>query len=154
LRLDRTWIEQHIPHSGRMCLLDEVQAWGEKWVRCRTATHRSLDNPLRAYGRLGAVCAIEYAAQAMAIHGALAASAAGIAARRGLLASVRDVQLHVDRLDEIAGDLVARAEQIAGDSGTALYEFSVSGGDRVLVSGRVAIAFNVSMGATASEQVT
>ena len=25
--LDRQWIEQHIPHKGRMCLLDEVLAW-------------------------------------------------------------------------------------------------------------------------------
>ena len=27
MRLNRAWIEAHIPHSGRMCLLDEVISW-------------------------------------------------------------------------------------------------------------------------------
>ena len=27
MRLNRGWIEAHIPHSGRMCLLDEVLEW-------------------------------------------------------------------------------------------------------------------------------
>ena len=70
--LDHAWIEQHIPHKGRMCLLDEVLSWDATPhplpQRQRTARR---DNPLRAHGRLGAACGIEYAAQAMAVHGAL-----------------------------------------------------------------------------------
>ena len=27
--LDREWIESHIPHGGRMCLLEEVSSWDE-----------------------------------------------------------------------------------------------------------------------------
>src|SRR2546430_15076222 len=77
--LDRQWIEQHIPHKGRMCLLDEVLSWDAARIRCRSATHRSPDNPLRLHGRLGAACGIEYAAQAMAVHGALVAARAPLA---------------------------------------------------------------------------
>ena len=79
MALDRSWIEQHIPHKGRMCLLDEVLNWDATQIRCRSATHRTTDNPLRAHGRLGAVCGIEYAAQAMAVHGALVGASAPLA---------------------------------------------------------------------------
>jgi predicted hotdog family 3-hydroxylacyl-ACP dehydratase len=126
-----------------MCLLDEVLDWDRTHIRCRSSTHRSVDNPLRANGRLGATCGIEYAAQTMAIHGALIASAAGSIARAGFLASVRGVELHAERLDEIDGDLLASVTRIAGDDATALYEFCVSALDRVLLNGRAAIAFNI-----------
>jgi predicted hotdog family 3-hydroxylacyl-ACP dehydratase len=129
-----------------MCLLDEVLSWDQTQTRCRTATHRSLDNPLRADGRLGAACGIEYAAQTMAVHGALIASAAGAVSPSGFLASVRGVRLNVDRLDVFEGDLVTSVERVAGDESTALYEFSVSADDVVLLSGRAAIAFNVFAG--------
>jgi predicted hotdog family 3-hydroxylacyl-ACP dehydratase len=141
LRLDRRWIQDHIPHQNGMCLLDEVLSWDVTQARCRSSTHRSPENPLRAYGRLGAACGIEYAAQTMAVHGALVAAAAGAAAPRGLLASARGVQLHCDRLDDIESDLVTAVERLAGDESTALYEFSVSADDVVLLRGRAAIAF-------------
>jgi predicted hotdog family 3-hydroxylacyl-ACP dehydratase len=126
-----------------MCLLDEVLAWDTTQARCRSSTHRSIDNPLRAYGRLGAACGIEYAAQTMAVHGALMASAAGSVAAPGFLASVRAVQLRVDRLDDVEQDLVTLVERIAGDNSTALYQFAVSADAKLLLSGRAAIAFNV-----------
>jgi predicted hotdog family 3-hydroxylacyl-ACP dehydratase len=124
-----------------MCLLDEVLEWDGQRARCRSLTHTSALNPLRARGRLGAACGIEYAAQAMAVHGALVASELGTVARPGFLASVRGVQLNVDRLDDIAGDLVASVEQLAGDDSTVLYAFTVSAGTQVLLTGRAAIAF-------------
>ena len=43
--LDRQWIEQHIPHKGRMCLLDEVLSWDATRIRCRSATHRERRQP-------------------------------------------------------------------------------------------------------------
>ena len=143
MRLDRRWIQDHIPHQNGMCLLDEVLSWDATHARCRSSTHRSAENPLRAHGRLGAACGIEYAAQTMAVHGALVASAAGVAAPPGFLASARAVQLHCDRLDDLDDDLVTAVERIAGDTSTALYDFSVSAGEVVLLRGRVAIAFDV-----------
>jgi predicted hotdog family 3-hydroxylacyl-ACP dehydratase len=146
VHLNRQWIQGHIPHQDEMCLLDEVLSWDTTRTQCRTSTHRSPHNPLRANGRLGAACGIEYAAQTMAVHGALVSSAAGLTAPQGFLASVRGVQLHVDRLDTVEGDLVTSVERVAGDASTALYEFSVSANHVVLVSGRAAIAFNVLAG--------
>lgn len=143
MHLDRRWIQDHIPHQDGMCLLDEVLSWDATQARCRSSTHRSPQNPLRAYGRLGAACGVEYAAQTMAVHGALVASAAGAAALPGFLASVRGVQLYFDRLDDVAGDLVTTVKRLAGNESTALYEFSVSADEVVLLSGRAAIAFDI-----------
>ena len=151
MSLDHGWIEQHIPHKGSMCLLDEVLSWDAARIRCRSSSHRAADNPLRAHGRLGAACGIEYAAQAMAVHGALIAASAPLAStltqsvRRsirpalGYLASVRNVVLHVARLDDIEAELIATAQRITGDARTVLYEFSVSGAGRPLLSGRAGI---------------
>src|ERR1700736_328605 len=133
MRLDRTWIERNIPHHGRMCLLEEVIEWDARHIRCRSSTHRLPNHPLRSHGRLGIACAIEYAAQAMAVHGALAGGAlahgpsGGVARSEvGFLASLREVQLHVLRLDDIETDLISDAELVAGDRGSALYEFAVT----------------------------
>ena len=149
MALDRSWIERHIPHQGDMCLLDEVLTWNPVRVQCRTTTHRDATNPLRAHNRLAAVCGIEYAAQAMAVHGALIASritsptqSAKVA---GYLASVRNVNLYADRLDDVESDLVATAELVTGDEHTVLYDFTVSGGERVLLAGRATIVFNAAL---------
>ena len=78
MQLNRAWIEAHIPHQGRMCLLDEVLRWGPDRISCLSCGHRAADHPLRAHDRLGAACGIELAAQAMAVHGALSAAALGL----------------------------------------------------------------------------
>jgi predicted hotdog family 3-hydroxylacyl-ACP dehydratase len=159
--LDHQWIEQHIPHKGRMCLLDEVLSWDAARIRCRSATHRAADNPLRAYGRLGAACGIEYAAQARAVQGALVAASAPLASRLsatalsnigaaiGYIASVRNVTLYVARLDDLETDLIAAAERITGDGRTVLYQFSVWGAVQPLLRGRASIVFDASFGAPA-----
>ena len=69
--LNRNWISQRIPHQGTMCLLDRVVDWSDSRIACAATSHAAPANPLRADGRLGAANGIEYAAQAMAIHGAL-----------------------------------------------------------------------------------
>jgi len=152
--LDRKWIEQHILHKGRMCLLDEVLSWDATRICCRSTSHRAADNPLRAHGRLGAACGIEYAAQAMAVHGALIAASAPLASTMstnvrgsignavGYLASVRNVALFVERLDDLEPDLIATAERITGDGRTVLYEFLVSCAERPLLRGRASIVFD------------
>jgi predicted hotdog family 3-hydroxylacyl-ACP dehydratase len=142
---DHAWIAAHIPHQGSMCLIDSVLAHDAQQVRCLAHSHRSLDNPLRAHGRLAAACGIEYAAQAMAVHGALLAAGQESGPRPGFLASVRSTVLHVGRLDDIAQDLTVDAVRVTGDSGTVLYDFAVSAGDRLLLEGRAAIVLDVAM---------
>ncbi len=124
-----------------MCLLDEVLSWDEVRIKCRATSHRLTDNPLRAHGRLGAACGVEYAAQAMAVHGAIISRLAGQQPRAGVLTSARNLVLRVTRLDDIDTDLIASAERLAGDSGSTLYEFTVSGGGQELLSGRISIVF-------------
>jgi predicted hotdog family 3-hydroxylacyl-ACP dehydratase len=144
--MNRAWIEARIPHQGRMCLLDEVIAWDAHHIRCRTGTHRALDNPLRAHDRLGIASGIEYAAQTMALHGALASAALGAntaaPSRVGLLASVRDVRLHALRLDDIEADLLCEVTHLAGDHFTALYEFSLRDKDKSLLAGRATVVLD------------
>ena len=140
-RLDRGWIESHIPHQGRMCLLDEVLSWDTARITCRASSHRLADNPLRAHDRLGAACGVEYAAQAMAVHGAIMAATGATAARAGLLTSVRNLVLLVNRLDDLETDLIASAERLAGDADSTLYEFTVTSAGRELLSGRAGIVF-------------
>jgi predicted hotdog family 3-hydroxylacyl-ACP dehydratase len=138
--LDRSWIELNIPHHGRMCLLDEVVEWNSERIRCRAGSHRLPDNPLRSNGRLGAAGGIEYAAQAMAAHGALIGGTGRPEA--GFLAGVRDVRLYVLRLDDIEGDLICDAALVAGDRGTALYEFVLWTEAKRLLSGRATVVFD------------
>jgi predicted hotdog family 3-hydroxylacyl-ACP dehydratase len=140
--LNRDWIAAHIPHRGSMCLLDAVVDWSPERIHCTSASHRRSDNPLRADDRLGAACGIEYAAQAMAVHGALIAGD-GAKPRQGFLASVRGVELNVGRLDDVAGDLDVEAERLSGDNNNILYRFEVRGGGRVLLAGRAAVILNV-----------
>jgi predicted hotdog family 3-hydroxylacyl-ACP dehydratase len=139
--LSRAWIAARIPHQGQMCLLERVETWDAQRVRCIALSHRAAHNPLRSHGRLAAACGIEYAAQAMAVHGALLASDQA-RPRMGFLASVRGAKLHVGRLDDIADDLVVEAIRFSGDGNNVLYDFVVSAGSRSLLEGRAAVVMN------------
>jgi len=126
-----------IPHSGSMCLLDRIVAHSEHDIECTTRSHTSPDHPLRRDGQLSALHLAEYAAQAMAAHGALRAG--GI--QRGMLAALREIRLHIDRIDDIDADLTIHATRRLAQSTGSLYEFRVHAGDRLLCEGRIAIAF-------------
>lgn len=140
--LDHAGIAQRIPHHGRMCLLDRMQSWSGTHVHCTAVSHRHPDNPLRSAHGLLAPCAIEYAAQAMALHGALMAPAAS-EPQPGHLASVRGVRLAVLRLDDKPGALQVHVDRLAGDGHGVSYQFSVADADGVLlVDGRATVVLN------------
>lgn len=136
--LDRAWIAARIPHQGGMCLLERVTSWDADRIRCTATSHRAADNPLRSGGRLGALAGIEYAAQAMAVHGALLAAADAPPAP-GFLGSARGVDCRVSRLDDIDDDLVIEAERLSADDRTLLYAFTLSAAGRCLLSGRASV---------------
>ncbi len=131
-----------IPHSGRMCLLAHLERWDADGIVCSATSHRDADNPLRTASGLLAPCAIEYAAQAMALHGALIGQAAGAPATPGYLASARGVQLHRLRLDDLAGELRIEARRQAGDAQQILYQFSVLHDGQPVAEGRAAVVLN------------
>jgi predicted hotdog family 3-hydroxylacyl-ACP dehydratase len=150
--LDRAWIAAHIPHSGAMCLLDSVEAWDDAQIRCLATSHLDAHNPLRANGKLASVCGVEYAAQAMAVHGALGsltdANATAARPRAGFLASVRGVEAQVARLDTLDAPLIVEAERIGGDGTTILYRFTLRCDARVLLTGRAAVMLDASAAGT------
>jgi predicted hotdog family 3-hydroxylacyl-ACP dehydratase len=146
--LNRDAIARRIPHQGSMCLLEQVVAWSPERIHCVAHSHRDPDNPLRAHGRLGIACGIEYAAQAMAVHGALVAQGAEAAPatpRVGYLASVRGVAFHARRLDDVAGDLSVHAERVLGDGSHIVYSFAVEAGGQPLLSGRATVVLDAGM---------
>ncbi len=134
MTLDHDWIAAHIPHAFGMCLLDRVVEWDDARVVCRAAGHRAATHPMAADGRLGVACAIEYAAQAMAVHGALRTPGIGRPAN-GLLVGVRDVRFGVARLDDVDDELAVEAERMSGDDTNVLYRFAVRAGGRLLAGG-------------------
>lgn len=128
-----------IPHAGAMCLLDSVVEFAGDDIVCETLSHRDAANPLRRGQVLPALHLAEYAAQAMAAHGALQAEGA---AQPGMLAALRDIRLHVENIHDIPGKLTVRARRRLARPEGSLYEFSVSGDGRLLCEGRIAIALS------------
>ena len=122
-----------------MCLLDGVQSWSAGEIRCVATSHRSPTHPLRRGDVLASVHLIEYAGQCAAVHGALAASADGRPPVPGLLAAVRDVELFVQRLDDIEASLCIRASRLLGGIDGFMYAFEASAADRPLGRGRFSV---------------
>ncbi len=141
MRLTRAEIAGLIPHAGAMCLLDGVEDWDENRIRCVSRSHLDAGNPLRADGRLPAICGIEYAAQAMAVHGGLAGETRG-RPRAGYLASVRGVMCLRGRLDDLEGSLFVEAVRLLGDEGRVIYEFRLWVGETEVLSGRAAVVLD------------
>jgi predicted hotdog family 3-hydroxylacyl-ACP dehydratase len=153
VKLDHAWIAAHIPHQGGMCLLDEVLSWDLQRIACRSRSHRAADNPLRAHGRLGGAGALEYAAQAVAIHGALLQCPPAGSSGFGMLTSARRVELAVDRLDDLSDELLVSAQRLHSDASSALYSFALHDGGRLLAQGRLSVvhgaAGSVNLGSAA-----
>lgn len=128
-----------IPHAGAMCLLDSVVFWDSRSIVCRATGHREANHPLACDGSVDAICGVEYAAQAMAIHGGLTA---GRRPKAGYLASVRNVICHAARLDLARDDLEVAATLLATDPGGAIYSFLVRFGDVTILEGRAAVVID------------
>lgn len=131
---------QHlIPHRGSMSLLDEVVAWNDDTIHITARSHASADNPLRSDGMLRALHLCEYGAQAMAVHGGLLAQRAGSVAAPGLLVSLRAVQLHVQRVDDLPGPIDVHAQKLLGGESSWQYQFRIEYEGRLLAQGRAAV---------------
>jgi predicted hotdog family 3-hydroxylacyl-ACP dehydratase len=113
--------------------------WDATRLHARSATHRQLDNPLRADGMLHAVNLCEYAAQAMAVHGALREREVGRAVRPGFLVALRNVVLHVERVDDLPGRLQVYVECLIALPDSLQYAFRVEHRGVLLAAGRAAV---------------
>jgi predicted hotdog family 3-hydroxylacyl-ACP dehydratase len=120
-------------------LLDLVKTFDANHIHCSAASHRFPNNPLRENNLLHAVCGIEYAAQAMAVHGALTSQQNTLQPRGGRLASVRSVEIFVTRLDDIEENLDVYATMQMNDENSMMYEFTVSTPAQILLQGKVTV---------------
>ena len=136
MKLDRDAIARLVPHHGAMCLLEEVLEWDENAIACRAISHRDAANPLRSAQGLPAIMGVEYAAQAVAVHGSLTSNSEQ---QKGYLAALRDVVCSIERLDTQDGDLVVRTTRVAAESGRLLYDFRIEAGGRELLKGRLSV---------------
>ena len=129
-------IRELVPHQGAMCLLDEVLDWSAHAIACRASSHRDPANPLRGPDGLAAITGVEYAAQAVAVHGSITSNSES---KKGYLASLRDVVCSVKALDTESDDLVVHATRLAAESGRLLYDFRIDAGGRELLRGRLSV---------------
>jgi predicted hotdog family 3-hydroxylacyl-ACP dehydratase len=128
-----------VPHQGAMCLWDEVVEFDARSIRLRAFHHRDATHPLRHRDRLHAVHLGEYGAQAMAVHGGLLARAVGEGAKPGMLVALRDLTLHVARIDDLPGALEVHAQCLMADASSSQYRFLITHEGATLASGRAAV---------------
>ena len=128
-----------IPHHGTMCLLDAVEQWDDTSITCTTASHRDATNPLRRDTQLEAICGLEYAAQAMAVHVGLLEQRKGRRLGMGYLGAVKNLTLRTTRLDDVKGDLTIQATRLVGEVGSFIYTFRLSADRQELLDGRASI---------------
>lgn len=139
LILDKAALCRLIPHQGTMCLLDTVERWDDAGIVCTTGSHRDAANPLRRDSQLEAICGLEYAAQAMAVHVGLLDQGKTRRLVVGYLGAVKNLMLRSTRLDDVTGDLTVQATRLAGEVGSFIYAFRVSAERQELLDGRASI---------------
>jgi predicted hotdog family 3-hydroxylacyl-ACP dehydratase len=152
--LTKSEIAARIPHNGLMCLLECVTSWDNEKIQCEAINHREIEHPLRQGDILETVAAIEYAAQAMAIHGALIAEAHTDANENavslnqpkvGYLVSVRDVTCHVAPLESADTPLVIMASRLLGDATQTMYAFQVHAGKTLCAEGSALVLIDANV---------
>ena len=139
LRIGKAALCQLIPHHGTMCLLDTVERWDETSILCTTASQRDATNPLRRDNRLEAICGLEYAAQAMAVHVGLLQQGKDRRLAVGYLGAVKKLILQATRLDDVKGNLTVQATRLVGEVDCFIYAFRVSAERQELMEGRASI---------------
>ena len=139
LRIGKAALCQLIPHHGTMCLLDTVERWDETSILCTTASHRDATNPLRRDNRLEAICGLEYAAQAMAVHVGLLQQGKDRRLAVGYLGAVKKLILQAARLDDVKENLTVQASRLVGEVDCFIYAFRVSAERQELLEGRASI---------------
>lgn len=129
------------PHAGRMRLIARVLSHDDLRIACEADSHRDPDNPLRRDAMLPAIVALEYGAQAMAIHGALLAQI-GSKPRVGFLVAAHELRWSVARLDDLQSPLTIRAERLFGSDNQVAYRFDIEADGQPVMQGRASVVLS------------
>jgi len=128
-KINSQTIASLIPHSGSMCLIEQVGSWDNESIICRSSTHRNLDNPLRMNNQLSAIHLLEYGAQAIAIHGGLLTKTT----QPGFLAAIRNAVFYCERIDTLDSEIIIHAKAEVNTEKGAIYNFGITASDLILV---------------------
>ena len=138
MTVTRAQIERLVPHAGAMCLLDTVSQWGPEQIAC-SGMPPDARHALARDGRVPAIVAAEYAAQAAAVHGALLDETA--TPRPGLLATLLDVELRQSHFDAAGGAPTVVAQLLSRSAQGCMYRFDVTQAATPIAGGRLVVAF-------------
>lgn len=137
-------LEELVPHRPPMVLLDELVAWRPGWARCAVRLHPG--SPFMEGGRVRAVVALEYMAQAIAACAGMEARQSGRRPGSGFLVGARDLELSVAHLS--AGDaLEVEVEHLQGDERLASYRCRVRRGQEPVAAAVVNVFLSEPEGA-------
>ena len=137
--LNHAGIAARLPHAGRMCLLDRLQYWDARSIRCIAISHRDADNPLRETGGLATLAGIEYAAQAAALHGALIRD--DLRPRNGVLAALKNVSATRPWLHELTDEIIVEATLLHCDPAGGIFDFAVLAGAECVLRGQFTLMY-------------
>lgn len=138
MQLNRACIQRLVPHTDAMCLLDAVTDWQAQSINCLAAAP-GVTHPLSRDGKVPAIIAVEYAAQAAAVHGALLDQAGG--AKMGVIAKLSSIEIPSEWFPCAVTSIAVYAQLLSRTTQACLYEFRVMGGGCAIAQGRLLIAF-------------
>lgn len=124
--MNRTELEAYLPHAGDMVLLDAVDAISPDAVACRASSHALASNPLRRGGVVPANAALEYAAQAIALHGRWRTRAEPSSKQAAFIAVLRHARWRRQPLSAAPAPLIVSARLLAELGESAHYAFEVT----------------------------
>lgn len=138
-----------LPHKPPMLLLETVEAWNAESIECTASSQNDAQNPLRINGRVSSVHAMEYGAQAAAIHLSLMANSAAEPVaeleayspdRVVFLGIVRDFELAEQYLDEQPGSVMQiRSDLVSIAPRVFQYRVSAHIADKLCAQGIISL---------------
>ncbi len=135
--MNKKFIEKILPHGPSMCLLDEIVDWDQHSIHAQTLSHQDEGNPMLDNGKLHSINAIEYAAQAMAVHSVLSSDQDN--KLEGFLASVHDVKINCEYMEACAGPISITCKSLMQDAQGLMYLFNVTDDETTLINGRILV---------------
>lgn len=124
--IDISKLYQALPHSGNMCLIQNIIDWSESTICCSTTSHLDADNILAIDSRLPAWSGIEYITQALALHGALLKGVEeDPVIKQAFVATIQIVEIFTDDISQYSGFLTIKATIIFNQENSAVFDCSL-----------------------------
>lgn len=131
-------LEELLPHTGRMRLVDELLGFEDGTIRLRlTVRNDGLFNDDALGGRIGAWVGIEYMAQAVAAHIGWSQRDLGESKRTGFLLGSRLFESNVEAFEPGAVLTISAKSLLKSDEGLGVYECAIEGENGLRVTAKI-----------------